>query len=152
MQAVRREELWVGACVEAALPGVRVSCHDDGSRLGLYDLDLRRDGVPFAAMEVTAAADAIELWNLVNGSGERWIEDGLVGGWSIAVLPITRVKRLRSELPGLLRTLEAVGRGSVREAADDALDDLGVVWRHRSATDHPGSTPAGGTDPAVGSG
>jgi hypothetical protein len=81
---VRDEELWVGTCVEAALPGVQVCQHDDGSRSSMYDLDLVRDGTPFAAMdmEVTAAADAdsIELWNLVNGSDDRWIESNLIGG------------------------------------------------------------------------
>ncbi|MGZ4499074.1 MAG: hypothetical protein ACXVXD_01435 [Nocardioidaceae bacterium] len=62
--------------MEAVLPGVKVMQHDDGSRPRMHDFDLVRDGVVFAACEVTAAADAesIELWNLVNGSGERWIE------------------------------------------------------------------------------
>jgi hypothetical protein len=51
--------------MEAALPGVKVVQHDDGSRPRMYDLDLVRESAVFAACEVTAAADAesIELWN-----------------------------------------------------------------------------------------
>ncbi len=58
MPEMRGEELWVGACLRAALVGVKVEQHDDGSRPSMYDLDLVRAGQPFGACEVTAAADA----------------------------------------------------------------------------------------------
>lgn len=141
MPEMRGEELWVAACVEAALPGVRVAQHDDGSRPSMYDLDLLRDGVPFAAMEVTAAADAesIELWNLVNGSNERWTEPDMLGGWMVTVTPQARAKRLRTDLPSLLRILESGAEEADRHAAVERLRSLGVVSANRSATDFPGS-------------
>jgi hypothetical protein len=39
MAEMRTEELWVGACIEAALPRVKVVQHDDGSRPSMHDLD-----------------------------------------------------------------------------------------------------------------
>lgn len=141
MAKLRNEELWVGACVEAALPGVQARQHDDGSRSSMYDLDLVRDGVPFAAMEVTAAADAdsIELWNLLNGSESWWVEPNLVGGWLATVTPKARAKRLKKELPGLLRTFELLAEGSERRAAGARLNELGVVSANQGDTDFRGS-------------
>ncbi len=127
--------------MEAALLGVQVVQHDDGSRPSMYDLDLLREGVPFAAMEVTAAADgeSIELWNLVNGSDDRWIESDLMGGWMVTVTPRARAKRLKKELPTLLRTLESIAEGPERQAAVDRLFSMEVASANRSATDFPGS-------------
>lgn len=141
MPRPRGEELWVGACVEAALPGVQAIVHDDGSRPSMYDLELRRDGAAFAAMEVTAAADAesIELWNLINGSDARWIEANILGGWMVTVRPKARARRLRNELPHLLRVLEKVAEGPERQAAEDRLDELEVVSANRHATEFQGS-------------
>ncbi|MFC9744842.1 hypothetical protein [Streptomyces niveus] len=65
---VRGEEQWVRACLQQALPNVEVRLHDDGSRPVMHDFDLMREGRRFAAVEVTAAADAVslELWKLIN--------------------------------------------------------------------------------------
>ncbi len=138
---MRGEELWVAACLGAALAGVKVEHHDDGSRPSMYDLDLVRAGQPFGACEVTAAADAesIELWNIINGGGERWIDRDLLGGWMVTVTPQCRAKRLKKELPGLLRTLEWVDAGPEREDATERLHGLEVVYADRSGTDFPGS-------------
>lgn len=107
----------------------------------MYDLDLLRDGEPFAAMEVTAAADAesIELWNLVNGSGDRWVDSSLLGGWMITVDPKSRANRLKNELPGILRKIEANVEGPERHAAIESLTALGVVSANQSDTNFPGS-------------
>lgn len=131
----------MAACVEAALSGVRVVQNDDGSAQSMYDLKLVRDGVLFAAMEVTAAADSesIEVWNLVNGSEDRWIESDLLGGWMITVTPRARVKRLKNELPKLLLVLENSVAGQERAAAENRLRELDVVSAFRSSTDFPGS-------------
>lgn len=141
MPELRGEERWVGACIEAALPGVKVFQHDDGSRPSMYDLDLARGDVPFAACEVTAAADAesIELWNLINGSDERWIEQDLLGGWMVTVTPKCRAKRLKNELPGLLRTVERASGGPEFAAAVERIYGLDVVSADRSDTAFPGS-------------
>ncbi len=138
---MRGEEQWVGACIKTALPGVKVVQYDDGSRPSMHDLDLVRGGVPFAACEVTAAADAesIEVWNLINGSDERWIERDLLGGWMVTVSPKCRAKRLKNELPGLLRTMEKVTAGPEHEEAIERLCGLEVVSANRSGTDFPGS-------------
>lgn len=138
---MRDEELWVGACVEDAMPGVQVRQHDDGSRSRMYDLDLLRAGVPFGAMEITAAADAdsIELWNLVNGSRDRWVESNLVGGWLVTVTPTARARRLKKELPDLLRMVETSADGPEQQAAAARLSELGVVSAHQSDTAFRGS-------------
>ncbi|MET8077049.1 hypothetical protein [Streptomyces sp. NPDC005303] len=147
MQRMRGEEKWVQACLQAALPGIEVRRHDDGSQPGMHDFDLIRGIRRFAAVEVTAAADAtlLELWKIMNGGG-RWIHDGLAGGWLVTLLPSARAKRLRAELPGLLAELERMGAQQLREAhgpGEDIVDRaerLGVVSVYQSpATDFPGS-------------
>ncbi|QYJ04372.1 hypothetical protein KUV85_01460 [Nocardioides panacisoli] len=141
MSTMRSEERWVAKCVERALVGTRVHQHDDGSRPSMYDLDLIRNGAAFGAMEVTAAADAdpIELWNLINGSGRRWVESDLAGGWFISVAPTAKVKRLKEQLPELLRTLETPTDGSEREWAVAELGALGVHAAHHGDTSIRGS-------------
>jgi hypothetical protein len=163
VSGMRGEERWVGDCIEAAMPGVRVIQHDDGSRPSMYDLDLVRDGVPFAAMEVTAAADAesIELWNLVNGSEDRWIESDIDGGWMVTVTPKARAKGLKKDLPDLLRALETRGEDREHRAAIDRLRGLGVLSASQSGTNFRGSIyvtlerdpeRTGGAVPATGDG
>ncbi len=132
--------------IQVAL-GVPVRTHDDGSMPGMHDLRIVYPDRPSGAVEVTAAADpdAIALWKLVNGSGERWIEPELIGGWMVELNPTARAKRLRSALPGLLRVLESQGLGSLRPrghpstANEDFARDLGVRGLHQSGTQYPGS-------------
>ncbi|MFH9655301.1 hypothetical protein ACH4MT_30880 [Streptomyces anulatus] len=146
MQQPRREEQWVRACLQQALPDVEVRHHDDGSRPGMHDFDLVREGQRFAALEVTAAADAasLELWKLVNG-GPRWIREELAGGWMVSLAPTARAKRIRSELPRLLASLEAMGVPKISEDygptedLTERADRLGIVSAYQSATDFPGS-------------
>lgn len=93
--------------LEAALLGVVVRVHDDGSKDGMHDLDLVRDGRIFGCCEVTSAADeaTIEFWNVANGGRQgRWTEPDLVGGWSIAARPTARINKLRTALPEILVT------------------------------------------------
>lgn len=136
MSKPRSEELWVGTCIEAALPGVSARANDDGSQVSMHDLNLLRDGAVFAACEITAAADgnAIELWNLLH-SGERWSEPTLKGGWLLTLTPTCRVNRLKREAPALLATLEAESHDSEAWAA---LAELGVIDALRGATNYPG--------------
>ncbi|MFE6182886.1 hypothetical protein ACFQ6U_00335 [Streptomyces sp. NPDC056465] len=147
MQRIRGEEQWVRACLQQALPDVDVRLHDDGSRPGMHDFDLVREGRKFAAVEVTAAADAVslELWKLING-GDRWVREELAGGWMVALEPTARAKRLRSELPKLLARLEAMGIPQLSEAhgpTEDLVEQaerFGVVSAYQSpSTEFPGS-------------
>lgn len=96
--------------LEAAL-SLPVRQHDDGSRRGMYDLDVLLPDATVAAVEVTAAADgeAIALWNLVNGRDERWIAPDLRGGWFVELEPAARAKAILRDLPALLGELEARG-------------------------------------------
>ena len=83
MVTLRGDELWVAACVQAALPGVTVGQHDDNTIPSAHDLDLGIGGDrTFGAMEITAAADPelIESWKLLNNRDGRWIVPELVGG------------------------------------------------------------------------
>ncbi len=96
----------------------RVEQYDDGSRPGMHDLDIFHIDAPVAAVEVTAAANPglIELWKLMNPPGERWLVNGLRGGWMVVLDPSARAQQLRRELPGLLRQLE---EANIRELRDD---------------------------------
>src|SRR5579885_2359331 len=108
VRKIRAEEAWALQCIASTLGGVDVRQHDDGSRPGMFDLEIVSGGHRVAAVEVTAAADAesIELWNLINGRGGRWIESGITGGWTVTLLPQARVRHLKAELPSLLKKLE----------------------------------------------
>src|SRR3954464_10826254 len=103
MVMFRDDKKWAerlaATCVQAALPGVTVRQHDDGTRQRqkVHDLDLSYgDGFPFGAMEVTTDTDPelIKFWNAhekwLNDCDGRWIAPkrvGLVGGWIIYVRP-----------------------------------------------------------------
>ena len=104
---IRSDEEWARRCISVALGGVDVVHHDDGSEPGMHDLEISYVDHPSGAVEVTAAADAesIELWNLVN-SGGRWKVPGLAGGWIVEVSPRARARRLKADLPTLLKQLE----------------------------------------------
>ncbi|MET8679451.1 hypothetical protein ABZW18_18210 [Streptomyces sp. NPDC004647] len=113
----------------------------------MHDFHLIRAGQIFAALEVTAAADAesIELWKSMARRG-RWIRDELAGGWTIELLPTARAKHVRAKLPQLLAQLEQLGitrLGETYGPAEDLVrqaDALGVVFAHQSpSTDFPGS-------------
>ncbi|MCO7273338.1 hypothetical protein [Cellulosimicrobium cellulans] len=138
MGDLRAEEARAAAHIEAALDGVTVEQHDDGSESSMYDLNLVRDGTVFGACEVTAAADrrAIETWNVANGDGKRWIVDGLDGGWMLSLDPRCKIRTLQREAPGLLRRLEANPNDV---AAAQVLRSLGVVDAHQGGTNFPGS-------------
>ncbi len=126
---------------------VPVEQHDDGSRMGMHDLDIVHAGRSRAAVEVTAAADgdSIALWKLMNGRDGRWIVDELRGGWMVTVSPAARAKRLRKELPVLLAELESLNipelrRGWNQDGALDVIaDDLGVADAFQGDTGFPGS-------------
>jgi hypothetical protein len=133
--------------VRRELVEVNVTLHDDGSQPGMYDLHIVKSDGTEAAMEVTAAADqdSIELWNIVNGSGERWIVPELVGGWMASLLPTARAKRIKIELPELLADCEQMGVGELRAGRSrhpDPLtaraEDMGITHVSQGATAHPG--------------
>jgi hypothetical protein len=60
---------------------VPVEQHDDRSKPRMHDLTVLYPDRPYAAVEVTAAADAvtIEFWRQVERG--RWQDQALVGGW-----------------------------------------------------------------------
>lgn len=133
----------MAACVESALPGVKLGLHDDGARSGMYDFDLFRGTHRIGICEVTTAADgdSIALWNLVNGDDAPLIDGGLLGGWLITLRRTARARALGAELPGHLRMLESQG---IRDADADPflaarLRRLGVTSARRGPTSRPGS-------------
>ncbi|MEV5164019.1 hypothetical protein AB0K66_05255 [Streptomyces werraensis] len=148
MPKIREDEQWVRRCLQAALPGVEVRPHDDGSQPNMHDFDLVRGRHRYAAMEVTAAADAesISLWKSMTRGG-RWIEAGLAGGWIVELLPTARMKTVRTRLPPLLAQMERLSFRTLRDAQKDArsqlasqADRMGVVSAFQSpATEFPGS-------------
>jgi hypothetical protein len=130
---------------------VPVRQHDDGSASGMHDLDIVHPAGPSGAVEVTSAADgeSMAAWKQLNPRGERWIEPTIKGGWIVTVLPSARTKRIKKELPELLRVLEGMGLdlpdedddylGRRRSTVSRYAEDLGVVRAHQSGTAFPGS-------------
>lgn len=143
---LRPEEQWARVMIAQALE-CRVEQHDDGSSPSMHDLDIIHADKRVAAVEVTAAADRrlIELWKLMNPPGERWLENGLRGGWMVVLDPSARARRLRRELPGLLRQLEGANVRELRnswrrDGPFDALaHELRIVGASQSGTDFEGS-------------
>lgn len=145
MRQLRGEEQWAAKMIEAAMLAPAQQ-HDDGSRPGMYDLDIVLPGGDIAAVEVTAAGDpvAIEHWNLMNG-GDRWIVDTIHGGWMVEVHVGSSWKRLKAELPALLAELEMlkISAIDVGYATSNHLKrvaaDLGISSASQSGTEFPGS-------------
>jgi hypothetical protein len=131
--------------MEASL-GVPVLQHDDGSRPSMHDLSVLYSSEDVGAAEVVAAADggAIALWNLLNPGG-RWCVDDLAGGWAVLVEMTARGRRIRNELPSLLRLLEKNGvtsldtRWSEGGPFHQAARALKVVHANQYETEFPGS-------------
>lgn len=146
MRKVRGEEEWARRCIERALEAT-VKVHDDGSLPGMFDLEIHYSTGKRGAVEVTAAgnAAAIELWNIVNSDSRRWIEPDLVGGWSAALLPTARARKVKAELPTLLRELEKGGIRSARRTFRESglfhqrIVELGITHLFQGDTDYPGS-------------
>lgn len=107
---LRPEEEWARAIISKAL-AAQVVQHDDGSKPRMHDLDILYADGQAAAVEVTAAADpaAIELWNLMNGRGQRWVVPDLQGGWMVQLDLAARANELWRHLPVLLQRLERLG-------------------------------------------
>lgn len=145
-QRLRPEEEWARLIIAGVLEA-DVELHDDGTQTAMYDLHVRFENGTTAAVEVTAAADpeAIELWKLVNPPDERWIDDRLAGGWMAELQSTARAKALRSELPLLLRALEAQGimelegRQHRASTTERHAHRLGVHYLSQNGTDFPGS-------------
>lgn len=148
MAELRSEEVVAAATIAATL-GVPVEQHDDGRRPGMHDLNIVGPAGTHAAVEVTTAADAdsIELWRLVNGSGQRWIVPTLRGGWMLHLEPTARAKRLLSHLPAFLLELETEGVAEIgrrgRHEAPGSVEyrarHFGITVGDQSPTDFPGS-------------
>lgn len=149
MTELRAEEKVVAATIEATL-GLRVEQYDDGSLPGMHDLNIVDANGERAALEVTAAADpeSIQLWKLVNGRGERWIDPNLRGGWMLQLQPTARANRILRELPAFLKELEGNGIKEIpnrrsRQEMPDSIEgrarDLGIVGGDQSDTAFPGS-------------
>lgn len=130
LQKLRTEEEWARRIIEAELLA-SVRQHDDGSWPGMYDLEIAYSNGRTAAVEVTSAGDseAIEWWRLANGSGGRWIVEGIQGGWAVVAEPSSSIKVLRAELPKLLLALESQLIKSIDVRDCDQVIDRKLTWR-----------------------
>ena len=142
---LRPEEEWVRAIISKAL-AAQVVQHDDGSKPRMHDLDILYADGQAAAVEVTAAADpaAIELWNLMNGRGQRWVVPDLQGGWMVQLDLAARANELWRHLPVLLQRLERLGVSQLYAERDGSplaalARRLGIHHASQGPTAYPGS-------------
>jgi hypothetical protein len=89
--------------------GRPVILHDDGSRSRMYDLRVGSVERPESAIECIGAVDPqrTETWN--EGPGRGCFTLAIEGDWHVVLQPDTRVKRIRAELPSLLREFSRTG-------------------------------------------
>ena len=147
MRSLSPEETWAQHVLLQAIPEAMVTQHDDGSRPGMYDLELRYPEGRWAAVEVTRAADAeqMALWRLIHRT-ERWIVDSLQGGWYVEVLPSARGRRLQKRLPEFLGVLERAGVKAFEPSSyntpprvNEEAVALQIVRAQQYGTAYPGS-------------
>ncbi|MFD6148767.1 MULTISPECIES: hypothetical protein [unclassified Streptomyces] len=127
------------AYLRASLPGVDVRQYDDGSRPGMHDFNLYRNGHRFAALEVTTAmhAAAHEQWQRTP-RGNTWTDSRLSGEWTVRLASNARVKSLKARLPTVLAALEAAdvsdfnGSWGPGDEWLDQAESLGIDTAHRS--------------------
>ena len=86
-----------------------VVLHDDGTRPSMYDLRVGDVLHPSIAIECVGAVDRLrtETWNVGPGRGSFTLP--LDGDWNVVLLPNAIVKRVRAELPSLLRVYSESG-------------------------------------------
>lgn len=143
MPPLRSEEEWVRALLQGVLR-VPVQEHDDGSRPGMYHLDVQYPDRSPAAVEIVAAADQ-EAMAFSRTRAERWQVEGLVGGWIVSVAPASRRwKQLARGLPQFLAELEQRGIRELSQAQllthpIEAATKLGIRSVLQSPTRFPGS-------------
>jgi len=143
MARIRGEEAWARSILAKAL-GAEVTHHDTGVRRSMYDLEIRYSDGRVGAAEVVAAADgeSIALWREMNDREDRrWQVPELVGGWGVGLFPHARAKRIRAELPRLLKRLENIRLRDLRFASEEEIGyahQLGVSHAMQSGTNFPG--------------
>jgi len=126
---LRPPEEWARQLMERTL-GTTVRQHDDGSRPGMYDLDILRHNTVIGAVEVTAAVEpeATAYWRAAD-HGEPWRDDRIKGAWSVHTTPRASVRDLRRRLPDLLVKFQEAGIRSydAPEEWDPRLPDPGAA-------------------------
>lgn len=86
MSKLRPPEEWARQLIERTL-GTTVRQHDDGSRPGMYDLDIiSSEDMVIGAVEVTAAVEpeATAYWRAAD-HGEPWTDGRITGAWTVHV-------------------------------------------------------------------
>lgn len=92
-----------------------VVIHDDGSESSMYDLRIGSIDQPLVAVEVVGAVDPIrtETWNVGPANGSIRVKSRL--DWVVGIRKDTNIKRLRTELEGLIQTCESCGLTDFRD-------------------------------------
>jgi len=107
------DELLAQAVIAAALRE-RVERTDDGSRPGMYDLEIQYSNGRRGAVEVVSTRDyqTEQLASSTLGKGHI-ADSALTRVWGVSVAPATIVKKMIGRLPGFLSRLEISGVESV---------------------------------------
>jgi hypothetical protein len=142
---LRPPEEWARQLIERTL-GMTVRQHDDGSKPGMYDLDIISENTVIGAVEVTAAveAEATAYWRAAD-HGEPWSDARIAGAWTVHTSPRASVRELRRRLPDLLVKFQDAGIQSYdapeewdRRPPDTDAAALGVTSALHGPTDFPG--------------
>jgi len=85
--------------------------HDDGSAPGLYDLRVGTATQPDIAIECVGAVDPVrvETWNI--GPARGPFSSALRGDWVVTLKPHAKVRPIRDQIEGALRSCEAAALG-----------------------------------------
>jgi hypothetical protein len=110
---------------------------DDGGQDGFHDFDLRFKDRGVVAVEVTGATDPASRQFLSRVEQLDWQVDDLTQSWSINLSAAADPRRVRGQLPGLLRQLERRGVEAFdarrHEGGDGVIDQLAALQVLRGA-------------------
>ncbi len=97
---------WARWVVSTAL-ALAVDVHDDGSKPAMFDLRIGPADAPDVAIEVVGAVDPVstETWNIGPARGPMLLD--VAGDWMVVVQPGADIRRIKVQLPDLLRSLES---------------------------------------------
>jgi hypothetical protein len=124
----------VAAAILREILSIKVNETDDGTRPGMHDLELVRDGMAVACVEVTSTilGDIAALRNELRQRGRRIPAPELRGTWELLLGRDARVKKFekdRGTLVAILREFEETGTAQASTLLFDESHDQAEFLR-----------------------